>query len=57
MLHFDSFLLNSKLWKSVKIPELGFQDSGTVRAPVFGRHQFFGTSEHYGKAHGSLLSA
>ena len=28
----------------------------TVRAPVFGRHQFFGTSELYGKAHGSLLS-
>ena len=28
----------------------------TVRAPVFGRHQFFGTSEHYGKAHGILLS-
>ena len=28
----------------------------TVRAPVFGRHQLFGTSEHYGKAHGSLLS-
>ena len=28
----------------------------TVTAPVFGRHQFFGTSEHYGKAHGSLLS-
>ena len=28
----------------------------TVRAPVFRRHQFFGTSEHYGKAHGSLLS-
>ena len=28
----------------------------TVRAPVFGRHRFFGTSEHYGKAHGSLLS-
>ena len=28
----------------------------TVRTPVFGRHQFFGTSEHYGKAHGSLLS-
>ena len=27
----------------------------TVRAPVFGRHQFFGTSEHYGKAHGILL--
>ena len=26
------------------------------RAPVFGRHRFFGTSEHYGKAHGSLLS-
>ena len=29
---------------------------GTVRAPVFDRHQFFGTSEHYGKAHGSFLS-
>ena len=28
----------------------------TVRAPVFDRHQFFCTSEHYGKAHGSLLS-
>ena len=28
----------------------------TVRAPVFDRHQFFGTSEHYGKVHGSLLS-
>ena len=28
----------------------------TVRAPVFARHQFFGTSEHYGEAHGSLLS-
>ena len=28
----------------------------TVRAPVFGRHQFFGTSEQYGIAHGSLLS-
>ena len=28
----------------------------TIRAPVFGRHHFFGTSEHYGKAHGSLLS-
>ena len=28
----------------------------TVRTPVFGRHQFFGTSEHYGKTHGSLLS-
>ena len=28
----------------------------TVRAPVFDRHQFFGTSEHYRKAHGCLLS-
>ena len=28
----------------------------TVRTPVFGRHQFFGTSEHYGNTHGSLLS-
>ena len=30
--------------------------TSTVRALVFGRHQFFGTSEHYGKANGSLLS-
>ena len=30
------------------------QDGGTVRAPVFDRHQFFGTSEHYRKACGSL---
>ena len=28
----------------------------TVRAPVFVRHQFFGTAEHYGKAHGIFLS-
>ena len=28
----------------------------TIRAPVFGRHQFFGTSKQYRKAHGSLLS-
>ena len=33
-----------------------YQCTVTVRAPVFGRHQFFGTSEHYGKAHRSLLS-
>ena len=28
----------------------------TARATVFERHQFFGTSEHYGKAHGIPLS-
>ena len=28
----------------------------TIRAPVFDRYQFFGTSEYYGKIHGSLLS-
>ena len=33
-----------------------FSKLSTVRAPVFGRHQFFSTSEHYGKANGSLLS-
>ena len=27
-----------------------------VRTPVFGKHRVFGTSDHYGKAHGSLLS-
>ena len=44
--------------KSVGVPPL-FLIPGSapaVRAPVFGRHQFFGPSEHYGKAHGSLLS-
>ena len=42
-----------------KFPWVNFythSNASTVRAPVFGRHQFFGTSEHYGKAHGSLLS-
>ena len=33
-----------------------YRERTTVRALVFGMHQFFGTSEHYGKAHGSLLS-
>ena len=38
------------------IGSLGWQilSRCTVRAPVFDRHQFFGTSEHYGKTHGSL---
>ena len=38
--------------------QLRYIHKSTVRAPVFGRlrHQFFGTSEHYGKAHESLLS-
>ena len=35
---------------------LHFLNPNTVSAPVFGRRQFFGTSEHYGIAHGSLLS-
>ena len=35
---------------------LGHWMWSTVRALIFGRHQFFGTSEHSGKAHGSLLS-
>ena len=39
--------ISENLWKPIGI---------TVRAPVFGRHQFFSTSEHYGKARGSLLS-
>ena len=39
-------------WKNP--PNQSISNTCTVRAPVFGRHQFFGTSEHYGKAHGSL---
>ena len=35
---------------------LHWRQLSTVRAPVFDRYQFFGTSEHYGKTHGSLLS-
>ena len=41
---------------NVKMTWFDSRRACTVRAPVFGRHQFFGTSEHYGKAHGSLLS-
>ena len=40
----------------IEVQKSSQQLRDTVRAPVFGRHQFFGTSEHYGKAHGSLLS-
>ena len=43
-------------WKSYPINGSIQALSGTVRAPVFDRYQFFGTSEHYGKTHGSLLS-
>ena len=50
ILHFSSKTLNSSRITNQ------WTHSSTVRAPVFGRHQFFGTSEHYGKAHGSLSS-
>ena len=43
-------------WKQTQLKPKGVNWQCTVRAPVFGRHHFFGTSEHYGKAHGSLLS-
>ena len=45
----NSLILHIQEFRSISWPS-------TVRAPVFGRHQVFGTSEHYGKAHGSLLS-
>ena len=44
------------LGEVIEIINSSSSNTHTVRAPVFGRHQFFGTSEHYGKAHGSLLS-
>ena len=44
----NSLILHIQEFRSISWPS-------TVRAPVFGRHQFFGTSEHYRKAHGSLL--
>ena len=56
--HACHYVPYSALYKKTLISLKPFRDSNscTVRAPVFGRHQFFGTSEHYGKAHESLLS-
>ena len=48
------FLLGRCIY--ILLPGTRWYNCSTVRAPVFGRHQFFGTSEHYGNAHGSLLS-
>ena len=52
--------LTGKLWIKVinRYSLFSNYPKGTSirRAPVFGRHQFFGTLEHYRKAHGSLLS-
>ena len=58
LLTFSLYVVNTRTWMSkttMTKPKL-IQLWYTVRAPVFGRHQFFGTSEHYRKAHGSLLS-
>ena len=56
-------LIISSEWHSLTIPTASTLITfghitmySTVRAPVFGRYQFFGTSEHYGKTHGSLLT-
>ena len=46
---FQSCGLGSMLRKLLK--DKHYRHTNTVRAPVFVRHQFFGTSEHYGKAH------
>ena len=47
----------STLWLSENYDNTENDKLGSIaRAPIFGRHQFFRTSEHYGKAHGSLLS-
>ena len=48
--------LSALKWGPNPVHVIFFFFQHTVRAPVFGRHQFFGTSEHYGKANGSLLS-
>ena len=51
------YMILHYVWSRLKLLRLIHERSSTVRAPVFDRlHQFFGTSEHYGKAHGSLLS-
>ena len=54
--NFIYYKINIKLMVHRQFISTCSHAAGTVRAPVFGRHQFFGTSEHYGKAHGSLLS-
>ena len=53
----ETYTFTNVTQRELNLTELHVETrTGTVRAPVFGRHQFFGTSEHYGKAHGSLLS-
>ena len=49
-------VLIRKLHGSGRFASINNTHWDTVRAPVFGRHQFFGTLEYCGKAHGSLLS-
>ena len=54
---FNNKTVKSKVGECINFLEGGgWEWNSTVRAPVFGRHQFFGTSEHYGKAYGSLLT-
>ena len=45
-----------EFWNITSCATSSISNYCTIRAPVFGRNQFFGTSEHYGKAHGILLS-
>ena len=49
-------LLKQRSYRSLTCAPVKRASTSTVRASVFSRHQFFGTPEHYGKAHGSLLS-
>ena len=52
-----NYLLLWRWWNFAYVPQPhGKTHTCTVRAPVFGRYQFFGTSEHYRKTHGNLLS-
>ena len=48
---FFSFLKQAPLfWDARIVCKCVIRDLCTIRAPVFDRHQFFRTSEHYGKS-------
>ena len=55
-MHFSWYTTVTGTYFHLQILDMLTSWNSTVRAPIFDRHQFFGTSEHYGKAHGSLLS-
>ena len=52
----DTFMLIWELFMPSEIQGVFCKLTVSLGAPVFDRYQFFGSSEHYGKTHWSLLS-